>query len=306
VGIDISKQWLDVATSDQEEVRVENSSEGIRMLVAQLAQLQPERIVVEATGGYERALQVALSAQQLPVAVVNPRQVRDFARATGHNAKTDRMDAKVLAQFASVLKPEPRPMKDDTESEMTALVRRRSQLVQTQTMERNRKKLVTSAIVLASLERSLSSLKQEIATIEKAIDELIEAMPAAKERNRQYRSVPGVGRRLSSTLLGDMPELGRISHKQASALVGVAPLNWDSGIFRGRRAIWGGRSQVRTVLYMATLSAVRCNPVLRAFYQRLVAKGKAKKLALIACMRKLLIILNAIAAQNTQWQPLSV
>jgi len=276
------------------------------MLVAQLAQLQPERIVVEATGGYERALQVALSAQQLPVAVVNPRQVRDFARATGHNAKTDRMDAKVLAQFASVLKPEPRPMKDDTESEMTALVRRRSQLVQTQTMERNRKKLVTSAIVLASLERSLSSLKQEIATIEKAIDELIEAMPAAKERNRQYRSVPGVGRRLSSTLLGDMPELGRISHKQASALVGVAPLNWDSGIFRGRRAIWGGRSQVRTVLYMATLSAVRCNPVLRAFYQRLVAKGKAKKLALIACMRKLLIILNAIAAQNTQWQPLSV
>lgn len=306
MGIDISKQWLDVATSDQEEVRVENSSEGIRMLVAQLAQLQPERIVVEATGGYERALQVALSAQQLPVAVVNPRQVRDFARATGHNAKTDRMDAKVLAQFASVLKPEPRPMKDDTESEMTALVRRRSQLVQTQTMERNRKKLVTSAIVLASLERSLSSLKQEIATIEKAIDELIEAMPAAKERNRQYRSVPGVGRRLSSTLLGDMPELGRISHKQASALVGVAPLNWDSGIFRGRRAIWGGRSQVRTVLYMATLSAVRCNPVLRAFYQRLVAKGKAKKLALIACMRKLLIILNAIAAQNTQWQPLSV
>ena len=306
MGIDISKQWLDVATSDQEEVRVENSSEGIRMLVAQLAQLQPERIVVEATGGYERALQVALSAQQLPVAVVNPRQVRDFARATGHNAKTDRMDAKVLAQFASVLKPEPRPMKDDTESEMTALVRRRSQLVQTQTMERNRKKLVTSAIVIASLERSLSSLKQEIATIEKAIDELIEAMPAAKERNRQYRSVPGVGRRLSSTLLGDMPELGRISHKQASALVGVAPLNWDSGIFRGRRAIWGGRSQVRTVLYMATLSAVRCNPVLRAFYQRLVAKGKAKKLALIACMRKLLIILNAIAAQNTQWQPLSV
>jgi len=272
------------------------------MLVAQLAQLQPERIVVEATGGYERALQVALSAQQLPVAVVNPRQVRDFARATGHNAKTDRMDAKVLAQFASVLKPEPRPMKDDTESEMTALVRRRSQLVQTQTMERNRKKLVTSAIVLASLERSLSSLKQEIATIEKAIDELIEAMPAAKERNRQYRSVPGVGRRLSSTLLGDMPELGRISHKQASALVGVAPLNWDSGIFRGRRAIWGGRSQVRTVLYMATLSAVRCNPVLRAFYQRLVAKGKAKKLALVACMRKLLIILNTIAARGTPWQ----
>jgi transposase len=306
VGIDISRQWLDVATAERDDVvRIENSTQGISTLVAELAQLQPERIAFEATGGYERALMVALREQHLPAVLVNPRQVRDFARATGHLAKTDRIDAQVLAQFASVLKPEPRPMKDEAESELTALVRRRHQLVAQMTMERNRKKLVTSTTVLASLERSLSSLKQEVATLNTAINELIEASPASKERDLLYRSAPGVGRGLSSTLLAELPELGRINRKQAGALVGVAPLNWDSGTFRGRRAIWGGRAQVRAALYMATLCAVRHNPVLRAFYQRLVARGKAKKLALVACMRKLLTILNTMAAQNTHWNPLS-
>lgn len=306
VGIDISKQWLDVATPDRDEVvRVENNPKGINGLVIELAQLQPERIAFEATGGYERALMVALREQHLPAVLVNPRQVRDFARATGHLAKTDRIDAQVLAQFASVLRPEPRPMKDEAESELTALVRRRHQLVAQMTMERNRKKLVTSTTVLASLERSISSLKQEVASLDRAINELIEASPVSKERDLLYRSAPGVGRGLSSTLLAELPELGRINRKQAGALVGVAPLNWDSGTFRGRRAIWGGRAQVRAALYMATLSAVRHNPVLRAFYQRLVARGKAKKLALVACMRKLLTILNTMAAQNTHWNPLS-
>jgi transposase len=306
VGIDISKQWLDVATPDRDEVvRVENNPKGINGLVIELAQLQPERIAFEATGGYERALMVALREQHLPAVLVNPRQVRDFARATGHLAKTDRIDAQVLAQFASVLRPEPRPIKDEAESELTALVRRRNQLVAQLTMERNRKKLVTSTAVLASLERSISSLKQEVASLDRAINELIEASPVSKERDLLYRSAPGVGRGLSSTLLAELPELGRINRKQAGALVGVAPLNWDSGTFRGRRAIWGGRAQVRAALYMATLSAVRHNPVLRAFYQRLVARGKAKKLALVACMRKLLTILNTMAAQNTHWNPLS-
>jgi transposase len=306
VGIDISKQWLDVAIGEGDEVvSVENSTQGISTLVAELLQLQPERIAFEATGGYEKALMVALREEHLPAVLVNPRQVRDFARATGRLAKTDQIDARVLAQFASVLKPEPRPIKDETESELTALVRRRNQLVAQLTMERNRKKLVTSTAVLASLERSISSLKQEVASLDRAINELIEASPVSKERDLLYRSAPGVGRGLSSTLLAELPELGRINRKQAGALVGVAPLNWDSGTFRGRRAIWGGRAQVRAVLYMATLSAVRHNPVLRAFYQRLVARGKAKKLALVACMRKLLTILNTMAAQNTHWQPLS-
>jgi transposase len=306
VGIDISKQWLDVATAGNDEVlRIENSIEGIARLVLKLAQLQPERIAFEATGGYERALMVALRQQHLPAVLVNPRQVRDFAKATGHLAKTDRIDAQVLARFASVLKPEPRPMKDEDESELTALVRRRNQLVTQMTMERNRKKLVTSTAVLASLERSINFLKQEVATLDRAINELIEASPVSKERDLLYRSAPGVGRGLSSTLLAELPELGRINRKQAGALVGIAPLNWDSGAFRGKRAIWGGRAQVRAALYMATLSAVRHNPILRAFYQRLVAKGKAKKLALVACMRKLLTILNTMTAQNIHWQPLS-
>jgi transposase len=306
VGIDISKQWLDVAIGERDEVvSVENSTQGISTLVAELVQLQPERIAFEATGGYEKALMVALREEHLPAVLVNPRQVRDFARATGRLAKTDQIDARVLAQFASVLKPEPRPMKDEAESELTALVRRRNQLVAQMTMERNRKKLVTSTTVLASLERSISSLKQEVATLDTAINELIEASPASKERDLLYRSAPGVGRGLSSTLLAELPELGRINRKQAGALVGVAPLNWDSGTFRGRRAIWGGRSQVRAALYMATLSAVRHNPALRAFYQRLVTSGKAKKLALVACMRKLLTILNTMAAQKAHWQPLS-
>lgn len=305
VGADVSKSWLDVALAEQGSVvRVANDASGVQGLVGQLKAAQPERIVLEAAGGLEKALVRALREQALPVAVVNPRQVRDFARATGRLAKTDRIDAQVLAQFAMVLKPEPRQMKDDGESELTALVRRRHQVTELLTMEKNRKKLVTSAIVLASLERTIGGLAQELAELDQAINQLIEASPAWHKRSGLYRSVPGAGPRLASTLLAELPELGRLNRKQVASLAGVAPLNWDSGIFRGKRAIWGGRCQVRGPLYMAALVAARHNPVIRAFYLRLVALGKPKKLVLVACMRKLLTILNAMAAQSTPWQPL--
>lgn len=305
VGVDVSKSWLDVAFAEQGSVvRVANDASSIQGLVGQLKAAQPERIVLEATGGLEKALVRALREQALPVVVVNPRQVRDFARATGRLAKTDRIDAQVLAHFAMVLKPEPRQMKDDGESELTALVRRRCQVTELLTMEKNHKKLVTSAIVLASLERTISVLAQELAELDQAINQAIEASPAWHKRSGLYRSVPGVGPRLASTLLAELPELGRLNRKQVASLAGVAPLNWDSGIFRGKRAIWGGRCQVRGPLYMAALVAASYNPVIRAFYLRLVALGKPKKLVLVACMRKLLTILNAMAAQSTPWQPL--
>lgn len=306
VGIDVSKQWLDVACAGSDGVvRVGNSASEIQALVAELSLRRPERVVLEATGGLEKALVCGLQERGLPVVLVNPRQVRDFARATGRLAKTDRIDAQVLAHFASVLKPEPRQMKDEAESELTALVRRRHQITQLMTMERNRKKLITNPSVLASLERTISSLQQEADMLDQAIDEMIQSIPAWRERAQLYRSVPGVGPRLASVLLAELPELGRLNRKQIASLVGVAPLNWDSGIFRGKRAIWGGRGQVRGPLYMAALVASAHNPVLRAFYRRLLASGKAKKLALIASMRKLLTILNAIAAQSTPWRPLS-
>jgi transposase len=307
VGVDVSRDWLDVALSDDVVTRrVANTAAGIQSLVSELRPLEPERIVVEATGGLEEALVRALSEQRLCVAVMNPRQVRDFARATGRLAKTDKIDAQTLALYAQVLKPEPRQMKDDSESELTALVRRRQQLTRELTMEKNRKRRATSASVLASLERMIAILKQELAEIEAEIERQIEASPVWSERSRLYRSVPGVGPRLAATLLAEMPELGRIGRRQVALLAGVAPVNRDSGLFRGRREIWGGRRQVRGPLYMSALVAAVRNPVLRAFYQRLVRAGKPKKLALVACMRKLLTILNAIAAHSQPWTPLSV
>lgn len=306
VGIDVSKDWLDVAVSSGDRVvRVENTVNGIWGLADELERSRPERVVLEATGGLEKALVFALREKGLPVVLVNPRQVRDFARATGRLAKTDRIDAQVLARFASLLKPQPRQIKDEAESELSELVRRRNQLTHLLTMERNRTKIRTSTAVSASLRRNIAHLKQEITELDQEIDTMIEASHAWRERAQLYRSVPGVGPRLTTTLLAELPELGRLNRKQAASLVGVAPLNWDSGVFRGKRAIWGGRNQVRGPLYMAALVATRHNPVLKRFYKHLIATGKAKKVALIACMRKLLTTLNAIAATSTPWNPLS-
>jgi transposase len=306
IGIDVSKSWLDVAVfGGDEELRIGNDAAGICGLTRQLTQGEPERVVLEATGGYEKALVRSLQANGVPVVVVNPRQVRDFARATGRLAKTDRIDAQVLAQFAILLRPEPRQPKSEAESELSALVRRRQQVTSLLTMEKNRKKLATNPTVLASLERTTGCLKQELGDLNRAIDLLIKATPGLRERSRLYQTVPGVGPRVASTLLAELPELGRLNRKQVASLVGVAPLNWDSGVFRGKRAVWGGRSQVRSSIYMGALVATGHNPILRTFYRRLVRSGKAKKLALIACMRKLLTILNTMAARSTPWNPLS-
>ena len=306
IGIDVSKRWLDVAVyEDDAEVRVANDEAGIAGLIRELTRVEPHRVVLEATGGYEKALERALRQNGISVAVVNPRQVRDFARAIGRLAKTDRIDAQVLAQLASVLQPEPRQAKDESESELSALVRRRCQLTALLTMEKNRKQQATNPAVLASLDRTMRCLKQELVELNREIDRLIKATAHLRERSRLYQTVPGVGPRIASALLAELPELGRLNRKQVASLVGVAPLNWDSGVFRGKRAIWGGRSQVRSSLYMAALVASAHNPVLRGFYRRLVQAGKAKKLALIACMRKLLTILNTMAAYSTPWNPLS-
>jgi transposase len=306
IGIDVSKRWLDVAIFGEDvELRVANDEAGIAGLIGELSQVDPERVVLEATGGYEKVLERALRLNGISVAVVNPRQVRDFARATGRLAKTDGIDARVLAQFASVLKPEPREAREETESDLSALVRRRCQVTSLLTMEKSRKQQATNPVVLTSLERTMRCLKQELAELNHEIDELIAATARLRERSQLYQTVPGVGPKIASALLAELPELGRLNRKQIASLVGVAPLNWDSGVFRGKRAIWGGRSQVRSSLYMGAVVASVHNPVLRTFYRRLVQAGKAKKLALIACMRKLLTILNTMAARSTPWKPLS-
>lgn len=307
VGIDVSKSWLDVAVWGRDGVvRVENDATGVSSLACEFGQTRPERIVLEATGGLEKALVKGLQQQGLPVVVVNPRQVRDFARATGRLAKTDKIDAQVLAHFAVALRPEPRQMKDEAESELSAMVRRRLQVIEMLTMERNRKRLVSNCVARASLLRLIACLKQELTELDAAIDAMVEATPALRERSTLYRTVPGVGPRVASMLLAELPELGKLNRKEAASLAGVAPFNWDSGLLRGRRAIWGGRSQVRGALYMSALVGTRRNPLLRDLYLRLLANGKAKKVALVACMRKLLTILNAMAASSTAWNPLAV
>lgn len=312
VGIDVAKAWLDVAvrptgTSQASVVsmrawRSENRDAAIAHLVEQVRALSPQVIVLEATGGYERLVVAQLAAAGLPVAVVNPRQVRDFAKATGRLAKTDRLDAQVLAHFADAVRPEPRPLPDAAAQQLAALLERRSQLVGMLTAEKNRQAPALTSVRpligehIAWLDQALEELNQEL-------DQTLQASPLWREREQLLRSVPGVGRVLALTLLADLPELGTLTHKQVAALVGVAPLNRDSGALRGKRAIWGGRARVRAALYMATLAAVRHNPVLCAFWTRLRAQGKPGKVALVACMHKLLTILNALLKHETPWQP---
>jgi transposase len=256
--------------------------------------------VVEATGGYERALALAVSQAGLPVSVVNPRQVREFARATGQLAKTDAIDARVLARFGGRLEPVPTLLADEAQTDFAALVARRRQLQEMLVMERNRLQQAPGA-VRGRIETHIGWLEQELEAVETELGTRVAADPARAERARLLRSVPGVGPVLAHTLLADFAELGTLSNRKAAALAGVAPLNFDSGLLRGRRMIWGGRADVRTALYMAALVGTRYNPVLRALYQRLLTAGKAKKLALVACMRKLLVILNAIARSGIAW-----
>lgn len=300
-GIDVSKAQLDIALRPEGRFTVTNDEAGIATVVERLRGAPPIVVVLEATGKLEVPLASALAAAQLPVAVVNPRQVRDFAKASGLLAKTDLLDAQILARFAEVMRPEPRPLADEQTQALAAILARRRQLIEMLTAEKNRLSAAPKP-VRKSLRAHIAWLEREIAHTDTDLAHAIRESPVWREKDDLLRSAPGVGPILATTLLAELPELGALDRKQIAALVGVAPLNRDSGTLRGKRTIWGGRAQVRAVLYMAAVVAARCNPVIRAFYQRLQAAGKAKKVALTACMRKLLTILNAMMKHRTPWR----
>ncbi len=302
VGIDVSKATLDVASRPTASgSTVANDDAGIAVLMTSLHQLRPTLIVLEATGGYELPVVRALVEAALPVIVANPRHVRDFAKATGRLAKTDRIDAQVLARFAEQVRPALRPLPTPATQALAALLARRRQLVEMLTAEKHR--LHTAAPpVRKSLQAHIAWLEQQLATVETDTTTAIQQSPVWREHEQLLQSVPGVGPVMSRTLLADLPELGTLTRRQVAALVGVAPLNRDSGTRRGRRTCWGGRAPVRTALYMAAFVATKCNPVIKQFYQRLCAAGKKRKVALVACMRKLLTILNAMVKHRTPWR----
>jgi transposase len=302
IGIDVSQRSLEVAVVPSgEQWPVTNEPTAIDALAERLVQLEPERIVLEATGGYELPLLGALAQAGLPVVAVNPRQVRDFARSTGQLAKTDALDAQVLAQFAAAVRPTLRPIPDAATRELAALLARRRQLVEMRTAETNR--LATAHDrVRASIRELVRFLDKRIAELDRELHDRLRGSPVWRDKEDLLRSIPGVGPVLSATLLIGVPELGSLSHKPLAALIGVAPLNRDSGSWRGQRSTWGGRASVRAVLYMATSVAVRHNPVLEELYQRLLRAGKPRKVALVACMRKLLRICNAVLTHHTSWR----
>ena len=302
IGIDVSKAYLDCWVHPTGRAwRVDYTDAALTQLVQELTELQPGRIIVEATGGLETRLVSELGAAGLPVVVVNPRQVREFARATGRLAKTDRLDAQVLAQFGATLRPPVRPLPGAEQRELRALATRRRQLVAMQTQERNRRRQMP-ARVAAQIDAHLTLLREQVAELDRELAGLLQDNAVWRARAKLLRSIPSVGPVLTATLLAELPELGRANHREIAALAGVAPYNRDSGQWRGKRTVWGGRRQLRAALYMATLSATRYNPVIRACYTRLCAAGKAPKVALTACMRKLLTICNAIIKSNTPWQ----
>ena len=303
VGIDVSKATLDLAVRPTGETwQVPNDDPAWPELVARVRALAPTRIVLEATGGYEHAVVAALAAAGLPVVVANPRQVRDFGRACGQLAKTDRIDAALLALFAERVQPELRPLPDAAAQALDALLTRRRQLLEMLTAERNRLGFARGPI-RRDIDQHIRWLEKRLTDVDRDLAAAIEASPVWRATEDLLRTVPGVGPVLSRTLLGALPELGRLTNKQIAALVGVAPHARDSGTLRGKRMIWGGRASVRAVLYMGALVAAQFNPVIRAFYQRLRAAGKPAKVALTACMRKLLIILNAMVRTGTPWSP---
>jgi transposase len=306
VGIDVAKAQLDVAVRPGgERWAVPNDAGGVVTLVARLQALHPTLIVLEATGGLERAATAALATAGLPVVVVNPRQARDFARATGQLAKTDALDARALAHFADVIRPTPRPLPDTQTQELRALLGRRQQLVGMRTAEQNRL-AGTSGRLQTDIEAHMAWLNERLATLDNDLETLLRAIPLWRENDDLLQSAPGIGPVCARTLVLELPELGTLNRQQIAALVGVAPLNCDSGTLRGRRTIWGGRAHVRTVLYMGTLVATRYNPRIKAFYERLLAAGKVKKVALTACMHKFLTILNAMLKHRTPWQAQAV
>lgn len=303
VGIDVCQKYLDVYIRPSSKLfQVTNDEVGIAKLVQTLVEIQPELIVLEATGGMEINAAIKLTESGLSVAVINPRQARDFAKATGQLAKTDAIDAKVLAHFADAIRPKVRQISDESSRQLEELVARRRQISDMITAEKNRRRGKTNS-VQSSIDKHIEWLEEQLKEIESQISSAIAKSQNWKQKMDLLTSVPGIGEVVAVTLISSLPELGQISHKSISYLVGVAPLNKDSGKFRGKRKIWGGRAKIRCVLYMATLVAVRFNPAIKAFYERLLEKGKLKKVALTACMHKLLIFLNAMMKNNSFWKP---
>lgn len=303
IGIDVSKQLLEVAVHESDfHYHCPNKSSAFGALLAELIDLRPARIVLEATGGLEKPVVAALHAAGLPVVVVNPRQVRAFAKAIGQLAKTDRLDAAVLAHFAAALKPPLRPLKSKEEQELEALMGRRGQLVEMLVAEKNRRHSATSDAVRETIKEHIDWLEERIAELDEQLQARLVSSSEWQSRDAILQSVPGVGPVVSFSFLAELPELGTLNRQRISKLVGVAPLNCDSGQQRGVRHVFGGRARVRSMLYMATLTAMRFNPVIKEFYQRLVAKGKPHKVALTACMRKLLSVINLMVRNQTRWK----
>jgi transposase len=306
-GIDVSKRWLDVAARPAAPAeRFPNTADGQAAVVAHLQALpqaqQPQLIVVEATGGVERGIVEALDGAQVPVAVVNPRQVRDFARCLGQLAKTDRLDAEMLARYGEQIGPEPRPRPDARRQEAQGLAARRRQLVEMLSMEKNRLQQAPPR-TQPGIRRHLEFLEGELAEVERQLADAIAAVPAWQATYDRLLTVTGIGPVTATLLVVDLPELGHLDRKQIAALVGVAPFNRDSGALRGKRSCWGGRAPVRTGLYLATRSAIRFNPPIRAFYTHLLAAGKLKRVATVACLRKLLVMLSVMLRTNADWDP---
>lgn len=302
VGIDVAKAQVDVAVRPTGgRWVVPNDDAGIRQLVSRLKALEPTLVLLEASGGLELPLVAALAAEELPVVVVNPRQVRDFARATGTLAKTDALDAAVLAHFAEAVQPPVRPLRDAETQVLNSLVARRHQVMTMLVSEKNRLSSAATAAVRPRIEAHITWLERELDELDEGLRRTLRQSAVWREKDDLLRTVPGVGEQLSLTLLAYLPELGALDRRQIASLVGVAPFNRDSGTLRGKRTVWGGRARVRAALYMGALTASRFNPVIRDFYQRLLAAGKPKKLALTACMRKLLVILNAMLKHRSPW-----
>jgi transposase len=302
-GVDVSKARLDVALNTSEAGwSVVNSDVGIRELVERLRVLAPSLVVMEATGGFEVPVAAALAAAEIPVVIANPRQIRDFAKATGQLAKTDAIDARILAHFAARVRPATRILPDEDARTLDALLGRRRQIIEMITAEKNRLGFSVPALH-KGIEKHIRWLERQLEDVDHDLDERIRRSPIWKAKSDLLQEVPGVGPNLARTLIAELPELGQLSHKQIAALVGVAPLARDSGGFRGKRMIWGGRAPVRSALYMSIWSAAKWNPVIRLFYRRLREKGKPAKVAQAACMRKLLTILNAMVRDHASWDP---
>lgn len=307
VGIDIAKDRLDVHVrrsdgAQGESFAVVRDSKALEGLTERLQVLKPTLIVMEATGGFEAIVAAALAGAQLPLAVINPRQIRDFARATGKLAKTDALDAAAIAHFAEAIRPQAQSVPDEAAQHLSALVVRRRQVLDIMTAERLRLKQARQKEVVRSIEKMIDLLMQQLKELDREINDQVRGSPVWCETDDLLQSVPGVGPVVARTLLAELPELGTLNRKQIAALVGVAPLNRDSGKMRGKRMIGGGRTSVRSTLYMAAMAAYRCNPVIAALYERLTKAGKPFKVALTACIRKLLIILNAMVREKKSWQ----